>query len=147
MTAQIPESLIYQWQQFNLFSEPLQPWLAKRRNKNIQFKRRSTAGGRGYLCQWEIIDRRLFLVCLWGTFSDGREASLIELFPESPERAFADWVTGELRCPMGKLLSYSHAGYSSIFEHELFLRFDQGILVGQRTVKNEPPVPDEYDLI
>jgi hypothetical protein len=47
---------------------------------------------------------------------------------------------------MGKILGYSHSGYSSIYESSLFLRFEQGILVGQRTVKNEAPVPDEFDF-
>lgn len=147
MTAQIPESLKFQGQNLSLFAEPLYPWLARRRNKHIRFKRRNTANGRGYSGNWEIIEDRLFLVSIRGTFSDGRAVNLADLFPESPDRVFADWVNQVLRCPIGKMLDYSHAGYSSIYEHDLFLRFENGVLVGQRTVKNEPPEPDEFDLL
>jgi len=147
MTAQIPEQLTFQGRQYSLFAEPLRPWLARRRNRSIQFKRRTTANGRGYFGHWEIIDDRLFLVSIRGKFLDGREVTLKDLFPATPDRVFADWVTGELCCPHGKMLAYSHAGYSSIFENSLFLRFEQGVLVAQRTVKNEPPVPDEFDRL
>jgi hypothetical protein len=146
MTAQVPEHLSYQGQNLRLFSEPLYSWLARRRNKHIRFKRRNTANGRGYSGHWEIIEDRLYLVSIRGTFSDGRDVTLGDLFPESPARVFANWVSGEILCPMGKILGYSHSGYSSIYESSLFLRFEQGILVGQRTVKNEAPVPDEFDF-
>jgi len=145
MTAQIPESLSFEGQNLHIFAEPLRPWLALRRNKSIRFKRRNSALGRGYIGHWEVIDGRLYLVGIEGKFSDDKDATIADLFPESPERVFAAWFTGELRCPRGKMLGYSHAGYSSIYESDLFLRFEKGICVEQRTVTNQPPAPDEFD--
>jgi hypothetical protein len=57
-------------------------------------------------------------------------------------------VTGEYRCPMGKLLNYVHMGYASLHEKDLFLAFKQGELVSERVVENgrssDPNAPDRY---
>lgn len=147
MTAQVHDRLIYKGQHFDLAAEPLHPWLARRRNKHVGFKRRTTACWRGYVASWEIVEDRLYLVDIRANFADGRAATLADLFPETPQRVPATWFTGELRCPTGRLLGYIHSGYSSIYEQDLFLRFEQGVLLEERTVTNEPPVPDEYDLL
>jgi hypothetical protein len=49
---------------------------------------------------------------------------------------FADWVSGDLVCPYGKMLKFDHAGFSSVREHELILTFGKGILKSSRTVDN-----------
>ena len=59
---------------------------------------------------------------------------------------FAGWLTGELHCPSGRLLGYVHSGYSTIYERDMLVRFQDGVLVDQRTVVNEPPEPNEFDL-
>lgn len=146
MTAQVEEQLTYQGQILGLAAEPLRPWLDQRRNKHIHFKRRTTACWRGYVGSWEIVEDRLYLLGINANLRDGRAATLADLFPESPGRVLADWFTGELRCPSGRLFGYVHAGYASVYERDLFLRFEQGVLVGQRTVTNEPPPPDDDDF-
>ncbi|MFZ4481664.1 MAG: hypothetical protein ACOYNZ_17415, partial [Rhodoferax sp.] len=143
MTAQIADCLTFQGQDYRLFAEPLSLWLNKRRNRNIRFQRISTACWRGYVARWEVVDDRLFLTNISGHFQDGRELSVADLFPDDPELVLADWVTGTVRCPFGARLKYSHAGYSSIYEHDLILRFQDGVLMEYRTVRNEPPPPDE----
>lgn len=146
MTAQVSETLTYLGQVLRLFDEPLRPWLAKRRNKHIRFKRRSTACRRGYVGSWEIIDDRLYLVRIVGNFPDGRAITIGELFPDSPDKVFASWFTSELRCPTGRLLEYVHSGYSRIYERDVLLRFQDGVLVERRTVINEPTASDEPDM-
>ena len=49
---------------------------------------------------------------------------------------FAGWVSGDLKCPYGKMLKYDHAGFSSVREHELILTFENGILKSERRVDN-----------
>jgi hypothetical protein len=147
MTAQVNDRLTYKGQHFALAADPLGGWLARRRNKHIRFKRGTSACWRGYVASWEIVESRLYLVAINAKFVDGRAATLADLFPETPQRVPATWLTGELRCPTGAMLGYIHSGYSSIYERDLFLRFEQGELVQERTVTNEPPVPDEYDLL
>ncbi len=154
MTAQTSDGLLYQGQSFSLAGEPLYSWLTKRR-KQPRFKRRSTACSRGYVASWEIIDERLYLVGIRGRLVDGRspnlenerDATLAELFPESPDRVFANWFSDELRCPSGRLLGYVHSGYSSVYEFDMFLRFRQGVLIEKQTVTNQPPPLDEFDLL
>lgn len=147
MTAQISESLTYQGKDYSLCAEPLSPRLVRRRNKHIRFQRRNTACSRGYVGSWEIVEDHLYLVRISANFPDGRAVTIGDLFPDSPDRVFAGWVTGELRCPSGRLLGYVHSGYSSVFERDLLLRFQDGVLVDQRTVVNEPPEPNEFDLL
>jgi len=148
MTAQIKEVLIFQGETFAMASEPLYPWLNRRRNKKIQFRRYSTACSRGYVGTWEIIDDRLDLIKLRGKFMDGREVEISDLFPERPSPVLADWFDGELRCPMGQLLGYVHSGYSSIYERDLFLKFKAGMLIEQRIVINEsPPSAEECEKL
>lgn len=147
MTAQKMERLTYDGKVLAMAAEPLGKWLQMKRNRGIRFKMRNTAHRRGYVGHWEVIEKRLYLASIDGTLVDGKQINLADLFPESPERAFADWVTGEIRCPTGKLLGYSHAGYSSVYEWDMFLRFENGVLIDTRIVKNEAPPPmEEIDM-
>jgi hypothetical protein len=38
-------------------------------------------------------------------------------------------------------LHYVHGGYASIYEEDLFLEFQEGVLKGTRVVKNQAPTP------
>ena len=133
MTAQVAEILHYRDCEFDLCAEPLELYLI---NNGIQFDSEcvSTACWRGYIGEWLIEDCRLYLIGI--SDLDNRQVALSEIFPNNPGRVFAHWVTGELRCPQGKVLSYVHMGYSSIHERDLFLEFRQGELVAERLVSN-----------
>jgi hypothetical protein len=137
MTAQFEEHLIYQGETFGLAAEPLRAWLERRKNKHIRFRIRNTACIRGYKGTWEIIDDRLYLANIRGHLHDNSEATLTTLFPESTDRVFADWFTGEVRCPVGRLLNYVHTGFSSVYECDFFWNFKEGVLISHRRVNNE----------
>lgn len=147
MTAQVTDRLRFQGRRYAIFSEPLYQWLSKRQNRNVGFKRGNTACRRGYVADWEVADDRLYLINIHGGTSKGRAVTVSDLFPDSPEKVFAKWYSGIVRCMIGRMLAYSHAGYSSIYEQELHLNFQEGVLVGQLTITNEPPEPDEFDLM
>lgn len=106
---------------------------------NPPFVWTSTDLWRGYIGLWEIIDHRLYLVELRGSLKDGSEASLATIFRDFPDRVFAHWYSGTLRIPQGERLEYVHMGYHSIFERDLLLDVERGVVKGSRTVHNEAP--------
>lgn len=45
-------------------------------------------------------------------------------------------VLGEIRIRQGEMLEYVHMGYESVFEKDLYLKFENGVLVDERVVDN-----------
>jgi len=109
MTAQIAERLRYQGEDVAMCTNPLSDYFAMG-GTNPRFESNCTALWRGYVGSWEIIDDRLYLICLNGTLEDGTEASLETIFPGFPDRVFAHWYSGTIRLPQGKQLEYVHMG-------------------------------------
>ena len=56
--------------------------------------------------------------------------------PEYPERVFAHWYSGVLRIPQGELLEYVHAGYGSIYEKDLLIDVENGVVINTSTRVN-----------
>ena len=133
MTAQLKEILLYKGKKFGMATEPLAPYLKNR--KDINFLFRSTACWRGYFGTWELRDKKLFIIALKACTDDYRdyEADLNYLFPNKNE-VFADWFSGEIRVPQGKMLQYVHMGYQSIFEKDLMLKFKKGVLIDEKVI-------------
>lgn len=127
MTAQLAETLHYQGEDMEMCANPLCDYFAMG-GFNPRFASYSTDLWRGYVGRWEIIDGRLYLVELHGTLEDGTEASVTTIFPDSPHRAFAHWYSGTIRVPQGKELEYVHRGYDSIFERDLLLDVERGVV-------------------
>lgn len=72
---------------------------------------------RGYYGTWEIREDRFYLVEVTGTPSyTGRPPIL------------ADWFTGVLRIPRGEMLDYWHMGFGSMYEAELHITVDRGVV-------------------
>jgi len=138
MTAQVSEKLIYKGQELNLCAEPLNTYLETIRG-DLKFVAHSSANWRGYVGTWCIEDERLYLAKLSGTVREGESDRSIELgflFPDYPDGVFAHWFTGELRCVQGGLLKYVHMGYSSTYEKDLFIRIQNGVVLGDREITN-----------
>ncbi len=139
MTAQVGERLIYRGQEHHMAAEPLRDYWALGGHNPI-FEMRSTALWRGYIATWSIIDDRLYLVGIDASCGDGREATLETLFPGYSERVFAHWFSGRVRLPQGELIHYVHAGYGSTTEADLFLDFEDGVLIGEELKNNRAEV-------
>lgn len=150
MTAQVPDLILFEGRWMDLECEPLASWLDRRKNRQLRFRARTTACWRGYQARWKVDRGRLYLTRFSARLRNGRFAGLPTLFEnysaefyaqngandpanQGPGR-FAFWVTGIVRCSIGRLRHYVHAGYESIYEAELQLVFDRGFLVGQRIV-------------
>ena len=95
----------------------------------------STDCKRGYIGEWEIVEDKLFLIGLEGHPEENERFTMDFLFPNQ-QKVFAEWFSGEIKIPQGKLLHYEHLGYASIFERDLFMEFNKGVLVGSREVDN-----------
>ena len=57
------------------------------------------------------------------------------LFPYQ-DKVFAGWFKVEIKIPEGKMLHYEHQGYLSIYEKDLLIQFETGLLISQREVDN-----------
>ena len=135
MTAQVHEKIRYQGKRMRLASCPHFPEdhpriseaskeaiieLAVDDKSGIIF---STACWREYIGSWSIRRGKLYLTKLEGRFSlEGKEA------------IFADWFTGELHIPRGEMLDYVHAGFDSVYEQEIVLKVEQGVVIDTETV-------------
>jgi hypothetical protein len=133
MTAQVHENLIMDGVETSMaFCPPLpedDPRIVECQNcENVDtesFFIYSTACWREYVGTWEIKDRKFYLVKLVGKFK------LV-----SNEPVFADWFTGTLRIPQGEMLHYVHMGFGSIYEQEIHVKIEKGIVINSKTVDN-----------
>ena len=59
---------------------------------------------------------------------------------------FADWYTGVLRIPKGGILNYIHAGFDSVYEQELYIIIENGIVIRSKTIDNRNRVFESDDI-
>lgn len=95
----------------------------------------STACWRQYIGTWKIQDEKFYLVTLSGKY---------KLIGDEP--IFADWFTGVLRIPKGKLLHYVHMGFGSVYEQEVHLKIEAGMVTASRTTDNRNKDFSKWDL-
>lgn len=86
----------------------------------------TTACWRSYIGTWEIKEDRFYLKEIIGGFS---------LVGNDP--IWAEWFLGVLRIPQGDILNYVHMGFGSLYERELHIRIDDGLVTGRRTITNQ----------
>lgn len=134
MTAQLPEMILYNNKIYGMATEPLEKYLQEK--KDIEFRFFCSACWRSYIGAWEIKDNMLFL-CSIAMYLVGYEepVGIDVLFPNR-QKVFAEWFSGEIRIPEGKMLHYVHRGYESIYEKDIFLDIHHGKLTGKREVEN-----------
>lgn len=76
---------------------------------------------------------------------NSEKVGLDYLFPNQ-DKVFAEWFSGKLRIPHGKMLRYVHQGYASIYEKELFLKIEKGKLVSSYVIDNKKRLEKEKDF-
>lgn len=143
-TAQIPDILIYKGDTLSIFSNPLELLYENDTIRPDFFGEKegcmSTACWRGYQAEWIIADNQLFLTGIYSCcfYEDSLKADLTKLFPEKyiNGKVKAEWVTGNIIAPQGEMLYYVHMGYESLYEKELELEFDKGILIRTKSYDN-----------
>ena len=142
MSAHVPDTLLFRGKTWPLCAQPLESYLGRlRKSRRPQFAPRSTANRRGYTATWEIQGDMLHLVGLEGSLitpSGVVDAALQTALPWIKESIAATWVTEDLRCIEGRLLTYIHAGYASRYERDRLFRFEDGRLADEFMVLNPP---------
>jgi hypothetical protein len=94
----------------------------------------STACWRGYIAEWRIDKGRFYFVGCAGRYHYKGHKPL-----------FAHWVSQELRLPMGDMLHYLHMGFGSIYEQDLFIAVENGLVVARRLVDNGTIEMDDHE--
>lgn len=133
MTAQRRERLLYKGEEIWMATVPLNQYIQNR--DDLKFICYSTACRRGYYGSWEIRDNKLFLIGLKAYTEGYKEVGLNYLFP-GQEKVFADWFSGEIKIPQGEILKYVHMEYASIFEKDLILKLEKGVVIDEILIDN-----------
>ena len=135
MTAQVHETLIYDGNETSMaFCPPLpenNPRVKMLTDEEIEEDDASgivfsTACWRQYIGTWEIKGGRFYLRGIEGRYQLG-----------GSEPLFADWFTGVLRIPRGEMLQYVHMGYGSVFEEEVHVKIEQGVVTNTKVVPQQ----------
>lgn len=137
MTDQVTEILVVQGEELWMCSDPLETYFVSAGIKS-PFKWQETCCWRGYVGTWAIENDRLYLKSVEGRTAHGTPITLANLFPGHRDRVFADWYSGEIRCPAGKLLEARSMGWPSVYERDRFFSIKAGVVTGQRIVTNDP---------
>ena len=133
MTIQAGDILSYNGKKTTIATEPLKTYLETRSDVSFIFK--SSALVRGYIGNWKIKNKKLFLVSLVGFIKSNEKVDLEYLFPNKIE-VFADWFSGKIRIPEGDMLEKINLGYSSVYERDRILNFKKGILINETFIDN-----------
>ncbi len=141
MTAQVHETLILDGEKTSMaFCPPFpenDPRIVALQDDEIECDSIifSTACWREYIGTWEIKDNAFYLVHIEGRYKVSADAPI-----------FADWFTGTLRVPQGELLTYVHMGYGSVYEREIHIKIEHGIVTQSQTIDNRNKDMNESEL-
>lgn len=154
-TAQYPEKLRIDGKEEHLMATPLEEFWHAKYPRPDSLTQTSWACWRGYVGTWEIIGNKLCLLQLVRTVIRPKDDSFEEETTSLPLKTYfgtdgpviAEWFTGVLRVARGPLLAQVNTGYASVYEEDLFLIVERGIVTARRTVKNSTAaITSESDL-
>ncbi|MCL2800355.1 MAG: hypothetical protein FWD28_01170 [Treponema sp.] len=134
-TAQAPDLIIYNGNEYPLFVNPMEIYFEKFPEKRPRSSTRSTALWRGYIATFEIIQNELWVVDIKievitspaGSRNFTKElVSVINEVFDGNDRIKADWFSGLLIIPQGRIIRYEHMGYASTYEGYIILEIHNG---------------------
>lgn len=139
-TAQHPDYIIEKGDTLPIFSNPLEQYFEKTGKREIVdfVGCGSTACWRGYIAYWELRNNKLFLLKITTCnkyCGETKDANLFKMF--GTDSVYAEWFSGIIAVPKGKLIQYVHMGYSSIYEEEEHLIFQKGFLTSSYVKSNK----------
>jgi hypothetical protein len=152
-TAQAPDILCFNGDTLMLFTNPLESLFDDVNKRPASYFGDkigclATYCARGYIGHWRLENDSLFLVsiksCCYN--KDNIEANLNALFPERTKnkKVYADWFSGSLISPYGKLLYQFNDGYFSIYESELEFSILNGQLIDIKSLDNSKTKKSKY---
>ena len=136
MSAQMCDRIRCCGGEYYLAATPLEDYFVLHPDLRPSFQGFHTGCVRGYIGEWAVHGSELYLTGLRMVLST--DATFGTLFPDAGAKGvFADWVSGDLKCPHGKIVKSVHAGFASIWEEELHLFFENGILLRAEERRND----------
>jgi len=145
-TEQSPERLIFEGKEVMCENYPLESFFEKQSHRPDWLTETNTACWRGYIGLWEIKDGFLFLTKLerdeWTDPAKDSEVMDIthRVFPDAKPPIRADWYSGSIHVPKGKILRTE--GFTSIYERYVVLSFKNGVLSSTKTLNmHVKPLP------
>jgi hypothetical protein len=127
MTTQTKDILIYNKEELQMSTEPLETYLQAAKLPHELVAINSNCW-KGYTSKWAIDNKKLFLIEWQGYILDYQEVGMNYLFP-GEEIVFAKWFTGQIKIGLGDLVRFKNGGYSTVNEGQIFLVFENGLLV------------------
>lgn len=131
MTIQSTENLFYKNKMFDMVDYPL-----SESSNFIEVKEKlmvvASFCWRSYVGTWEIVDNRLYLTQIDAIFNDYSKVKIADLYPDSPDKVFAEWFSGPIVCNVGDIINFDE----QIYEKELILTFKNGVLMKEKKIKN-----------
>ena len=134
LTAQYPDKIKFKGNEYNLNSNPLEPYFEKYPDKRPQGGVMSTALWRGYVAHFEVVDGQLFVTDIKIEVHDENSnesypykwiSAFKQVFPDG-KKVKIDWYTGILILPHGKMVEYVHMGYASTYSKYWLLEIESG---------------------
>jgi len=137
-TAQQPDWIRIDGKDYSLFTNPLTPYLEEHPDALPEPTVMSTDLWRGYVAKWEVRNQQLILSAIEMPQARKEPINVIDQVFPARDTVVADWYTGYLIVPTGKLVHYTHMGYASIYKKYIRLRIRQGVIEEQaRLTKDE----------
>ena len=141
MAAQLPDKIIVEGRERDLYSNPLEQFWIIRKKKRPRFYS-SEECARGYIATWKLEEGQLFLTKIEGEMKGSIllgarkvKCSLRKLFWRPNKNGVrAAWFTGKLRIPTGNMTRFDDHEYDSRFEKELIISLENGNVVKSVTL-------------
>lgn len=137
MTAQIAEILVYSGTEMALLTTPLEPFL-EHSGCRLDSPIHCSGLRRGYIGTWEIKANGLFLNHLTILGTDNDLNHLTKVFPSASGPVFANWFSGTLRVPKGRVVKRVHCGFFREYEGYLLVNVQRGNVIFEGTKGCEP---------
>ena len=106
--------------------------------EDIGFREAFSWNYRGHIATWKIIDNKLCLEKIW-SISEGdvsfREA--MRSYTDNKGHVYASWFSGTIICGTGPVLWYSRDGWSDLYETEVKLTIESGVVKLSRKYRNK----------
>ncbi len=132
-TAQYPDILVYEGKEYELFTNPMEPFFEE--HSDLRPESTCTALWRGYVAKFEIRDNQLvvsdILILELINYKEVFTSIYDKIFPEQ-KNVVVTWMTGILTLPCGELTNYVHMGYGSTYNAYKLLQIENGKLVQTR---------------
>ncbi len=137
-TAQFSELIDCNGTTEKMFSVPLESYFSHENPKPETFtKNLCTACWRGYVGKWKIEDGYLYLVSLHECCAQNPKGfPLDRINPEWKAPVRATWYTGTLRIVQGRIIKYTHMGFQSKYERDLYIQIEDGKVAGEKVIDN-----------